>query len=149
MNLKELKAGIVSLMKSKYPSDKYKYYQKVVFEGYTRPSFSLKLTPISVTSQTTNVLEKSYALNITYFQPILDEEDMLDKIDGIQELFGNYIKIGDRAVDVTDYDYEYLGTDRNIIEISVSLEWFDRIINADDQPVMDDLDLTTKLETEE
>ena len=146
MNLVELKTGIVSLMKKKYPSPEYKYYSKVVIESYDRPSFFLRLAPIQNSRETTNFRSKQFVLYITYLQPILDEVDMLTKVDEIEELFGNYIQIGDRAIDVTEFDFDYLGSDRNILEISINLEWMDRIKKTETEDLMESVSMKREME---
>lgn len=146
MRLVQLKTGIVSLMKKKYPSPEYKYYSKMVIESYDRPSFFLRLAPIQNSRETTNFRSKQFALYITYFQPILDEVDMLTKVDEIEELFGNYIQIGDRAIDVTGFDFDYLGTDRNILEVTIDLEWMDLIEKIETADLMESVSLKREME---
>lgn len=146
MTLVELKTGIISLMKKKYPTPTYKYYSKMVVESYDRPSFFLRLAPIQNSRETTTFRSKQFALYITYFQPILDEVDILTKIDEIERLFGNYVRIGDRAIDVTGFDFDYLGNDRNILEITVDLEWMDRINTTETADPMESVSITQKLE---
>jgi hypothetical protein len=69
----------------------------------------------------------------------LDEADMLDKVEEIRNLFGQYVKINDRAVDVTEFDFDYVGTDRNILEISLDIEWFDKIEHETHEQAMESL----------
>ena len=52
---------------------------------------------------------------------------MLRKIDGIRELFGSFIRVGDRAVDVSGFSFDYAGNDRNILEVSFDLEFFGKL----------------------
>jgi hypothetical protein len=72
-------------------------------------------------------------------QEELDEADMLDKVEEIRNLFVLYVKIGDRAVDVTGFDFDYVGTDRNILEISLDIEWCDEIKHETNEPTMESL----------
>ena len=72
-------------------------------------------------------------------QEILDEADILDKVEEIRDLFGQYVKIGDRAVDVYDFGFDYVGTDNNILEISLDIEWFDRIKHETNEQTMESL----------
>ena len=145
MKLKELKAGIIEIMKTKYPSTEYKYYSKMVIEGYDRPSFFLRLAQISNNRETINYRSKVYVLYITYLQTKRDEVDQLNKIDEIENLFGNYIKIGNRAVDVTGFDYDFLGSNHNILEITINIEWMDCTSNEEINQIMESAEINTEL----
>jgi hypothetical protein len=71
---------------------------------------------------------------------------MLDMIEGIRDLFGLYVQINDRAVDVTGFDWDFVGTDRNIPELSVDLEWMDNIGHEDTEPTIESVQTTTEME---
>ena len=96
-------------------------------------SLALNLTPYSVT-----MLLNRASLYL--------EMDMLDKIDEIKKLFGTHVKINDRALDVTSFEYDFIGTDRNILEISIELEWMEKIEQINTQPVMESAFFNTEME---
>lgn len=137
MTIKEVKKGLNALLASKYPS--IKLYSKAVVEGYKRPCFFTQLKPISMNNQTMTTRYNLATFYIEYMQEELNEADMLDKVDEIRNLFGQYVRIGDRAVDVTEFDFDYVGTDRNILEISLDIEWLDRIEHETNEPTMESL----------
>ena len=137
MTIKEVKKGFNALLASKYPS--IKLYSKAVVEGYKRPCFFTQLKPISMNNSTQTTRYNLATFYIEYMQERLDEADMLDKIDEIRNLFGQYVRVGDRAVDVTEFSFDYVGTDRNILEISLDIEWFDRIEHETNEPTMESL----------
>ena len=146
MTLKELKSGIVTLIKSQFPN--IKIYSMAVVENYKRPSFFMQLKPTTMEPENYNSRRNRVSLYIDYLQKAIDEGDQLDVIDGLRDLFGLSIKIGDRAVDVVGFDYDYIGTDRNIPEISIDLEWFDRIDHPVTEPIMESMALNEALEEE-
>ena len=76
-----------------------------------------------------------------------DETEVLDMIDEIRELFGLAVQIGDRAVKVADFDWNYTGANNNIPEISIELQWHDKIEHKDDAPLMEHI--TTRIEMED
>lgn len=127
MTLLELKKALIQKMQTLYPATEYRYYGIEVVEGYAKPAFFTQLKPVTMDSANKNSTENVLAFYITYFQKQTDEVDMLRKIDGIRELFGSFIRVGDRAVDITDFSFDYAGNDRNILEISFGLEFFGKL----------------------
>lgn len=144
LTLREVKKGLFDLLKTKYPD--YHYYSMAVTEGYKRPSFFTQIKPVSMNVVTERMRENVIAFYIDYFQEHVDEMDMLDKIDEIKKLFGTHVKINDRALDVTSFEYDFIGTDRNILEISIELEWMEKIEQINTQPVMESAFFNTEME---
>lgn len=134
MTLKDIKKGLITLLKTKYP--KHHYYSMSVTEGYERPSFFTQLKPVLMENRNERTRENIVMFYIDYFQEEIDEVDMLDKIDEIRKLFGTHVMIGKRALDVLSIDYDFIGTDRNILEISIELEWMDQIEHSNEKPLM-------------
>ena len=137
MTIKEVKAGLNALLASKYPE--IKLYSKAVVEGYKQPCFFTQIEPITMENRTKTTRYNLVTFHIGYMQEILDEADILDKVEEIRNLFGQYVKIKDRAVDVTEFDFDYVGTDRNILEISLDIEWFDKIEHETNEQTMKSL----------
>lgn len=134
MTLGEVKKGILALLESRYPKEKYKYYSKAVVKGFTRPCFFTQMIPSNITPENYNTRKLTVLFYITIFQDTIDEADALDMIDSIQNLFGLAVKIGDRAIDVTNYNWSFIGNDQNIPEIVVTLDWMDEIIRDEEKP---------------
>lgn len=146
MTLKELKAGLLALLQTKYPADRYHYYSMAVVEGYERPCFFTQIKPVTADPSNYNSRLNQATLYINILQEEVNEAKMLDMIYDIRELFGLYVSIGDRAVDVTGFDWDFVGTDRNIPELSIDLEWMDVIEHRVTESVMESVDFTTELE---
>lgn len=127
MTLLELKKALVQKMQTLYPSTEYRYYGVEVVEGYVKPAFFTQLKPVTMDFANKNSTENVLAFYITYFQKQTDEADMLRKVDGIRALFGQYLQVGGRAVDITDFSFDYVGNDRNILEVSFDLEFFGKL----------------------
>ena len=127
MTFFELKKTLIQKMQTLYPATEYRYYGVEVVEGYAKPAFFTQLKPITMDFANRNSTENVLAFYITYFQKQVDEADMLRKIDGIRELFGSFIRVGDRAVDVSGFSFDYEGNDRNILEVSFDLEFFGKL----------------------
>ncbi len=146
MKLTELKAGVIRILKTKYPAKKYKYYGMDVVEQYTRPCFFIQLVPVKMEPENYNSQFNQINMHITIMQKSIDEAEMLDMIQTIHELFGLHIQIGDRAIKVTSFDWEYAGTERNIPEISITLEWIDKIEHVNSAPLMKKVHIKRELE---
>lgn len=149
MRLKELKIALIELMQSKYPKSKYKYYSNAVVENYQRPCFftQLRLTPQEPGNYNTRQNRASFYID--FMQKSINEAEQLDLIDDLRDLFGLFVKVGDRAVDVVNFEYDYTGTDRNVLEIAIDLEWSDRIMHPDDSEIMETLVMNETIESED
>lgn len=145
MTLSELKKGLLSLMQTIYPETEYKYYGMDVSEGFERPSFFTQIKPVEMDPNNYNSRNNRVTFFIDYMQEIVDEVDALDKIQQIRDSFGLAVKIGDRAVKVVSYDYEFIGTERNIPEISIDLEWMDRIDHTENLPLMESAEINQEM----
>ena len=145
MTLSELKKGLLSLMQTIYPETEYKYYGMDVSEGFERPSFFTQIKPVDMDPNNYNSRNNRVTFFIDYMQEIVDEVDALDKIQQIRDSFGLAEKIGDRAVKVVSYDYDFIGTERNIPEISIDLEWMDRIDHTENLPLMESAEINQEM----
>lgn len=118
------------LLKSKYPS--YKTYGHEVVEGFDKPSFFVNLVPNTISNESVNYKKYSYSIVITYFQDRPNEIDNLNKADEIQALFGYHLKVGDKLLAITDFDYEFVGEYTNILQMSFEMEYME--YNQKQQP---------------
>ena len=146
MTLLELKKALIQKMQTLYPATEYRYYGIEVVEGYAKPAFFTQLKPVTMDSANKNSTENVLAFYITYFRKQTDEVDMLRKIDGIRELFGSFIRVGDRAVDITDFSFDYVGNDRNILEVSFDLEFFGKLEQEADAEMIGAVITTTEIQ---
>lgn len=145
MTLSELKKGLLSLMQTIYPETEYKYYGMDVSEGFERPSFFTQIKPVDMDPNNYNSRNNRVTFFIDYMQEIVDEVDALDKIQQIRDTFGLAVKIGDRAVKVVSFDYDFIGTERNIPEIGIDLEWMDRIDHTENLPLMESAEINQEM----
>jgi len=146
LTLNDVKSGIVAMIKKAFPT--IKIYSLAVVEKYKRPAFFIQLKPTTMEPDNYNTRRNQMTLYIDYFQQTVDEYDILDVIDKLRDLFGLSILIEDRHIDVTGFDYDLVGTDRNVPEISIDLEWSDRIDHTVIVPTMTSLGLDETLEEE-
>ncbi len=139
MTLAELKKALIGKLKELYPDGQYKYYGIEVKEGYKRPSFFTKLEPVDTERVSHNTNHTRCTFYITYFQEDCNEEDILQKADEIQGLFGGFAMVGKRAADVTGFHFDMVGRDKDIMEISIDIEFFSRIEREEEGGLMGSL----------
>ena len=137
---------MIDILKKEYPEDNYQYYSMDVVEGYDRPCFFTQILPLDMRPENLNSRKCEVVFYITIMLEIADEAMELDMIERIRELFGLYVKIGEKAIDVTDFDWSYSGTDRNVPEISVTLEWYERIEHKTDAQLIEQVITNQEME---
>ena len=115
-------------------------------EGYAKPVSYTQLKPVTMDSANKSSTENVRAFYITCCQKQTDEVEMLRKIDGIRELIGSFIRVGDRAVDITDFSFDYVGNDRNILEVSFDLEFFGKLEREADAEMIGAVITTTEIQ---
>ena len=134
MNYTQLKAGLNAHLQSVYPmvADDpkvmtYNYYGLEIVEGYTTPCFFTRLETGESRPANKSTLYHRLTYSIMYFPTDIDEVDLMEKVDTIRSLFelGVNITAGDekRNVSCIGYDWGFGGSDRDILEISVDLEY--------------------------
>lgn len=141
-----MKAGLLKLLETEYPKETYKYYSMAVVENYERPCFFTQLLPVDMRPENYNSRKNEVVFYITILLEKADEARMLDMIQHIRDLFGLNVMVRDKSVNVTDFDWNYTGKDRNIPEIAVSLMWFDRIEHKNSAPVVEQVVTNNELE---
>ena len=146
MTLIEVKKGLNEALQTLYSITEYRYYGVDTVEGYQRPCFFTKLQPVQMRPENYNTYLNQVTFFITYIQKEVDEIDAIKKVEEIRELFGLYVKINKRALDVIDFEYDFIGTDKNILEISIDIEWFDKIEYKTNQLLMTDFFMKKRME---
>lgn len=119
----DIYTAINLLLKSRYPD--YKTYGHEVIEGYKKPSFFVDLVPKNVSNESVRFKKYTYTINITYFQEVANEIDNLKKTDEMQELFGYHLKVGNEFLAITDFTYDFIGENTNILQLSFSMEYIE------------------------
>ena len=131
IQIQEVKKEMIQVIKNLYPKG-YRFYGAEVTEGYEKPSFFTQILPEKMENETKNVRSNVLMFVITYFQKEVDEADMLEKARTIRNAFGMKVKVRDRHINVIDYDYDFVGSDDNILQIRVTVSFFDRTPRAEE-----------------
>jgi hypothetical protein len=148
----ELKAGLNAVLQEAYPmtSDDpqvatYEYYGLEVVEGYTTPCFFTRLETGESRPENHSTLYHRLTYSIMYIPPEIDEIDLMSKVDTIRSLFelGAEIKTATetRWVDFKSFDWGFGGSERDILEISIDLEYLTDIRKPESAELMKDAEL--------
>lgn len=146
MTFSEVKKGLLDKMKKVFPENKYHYYSTAVVENYDRPCFFTQLHVIGNKPETYNSRKIQAAFYIDYRQKENDEADNLQVAEKLQEVFGFAVIIKERAIDVTDVTWDFVGKNRNILEVEVGLEWSKNVEHPEDAPMIESAEFNSRLE---
>lgn len=149
MTYLELKAGLNAYLQKAFPisSDDpeiqlYHYYGLEIIEGFIKPCFFTRLETGESRPVNKNTLYHRLTYTIMYFPSEIDEIDILTKVDTVRDLFqlGCQVTAGDetRYIDCVGFDWGYGGTERDILEISVDLEYLTDIRKPETAETMKD-----------
>jgi hypothetical protein len=154
MTLSEIKKACIAVMQTKYATNQYKYYSNTVVEKYVRPCFFTELNIDQSEPASSGSDHFLATFSIEILQDILNEAQALEIATTLRKAFGRYVLVPqtdqpDRAVDVRGYDFDYSGTEDNIPVISVMLEWYDNAMKTETADLMEDVEVSLKVEMEE
>lgn len=108
-----------------------------VTENFQRPCFFTQLKPYEMSPTNYNSRAIKATFYIDYFQETADEAEALEVIDKLIETFDLGVQIDDRFVDVISTNYDFIGSDKNVPEISIDIEWSNKISHEEDLPMME------------
>lgn len=142
--LTDIYKSVNTLLKSKYGTT-IKIYGHEVTEGFIKPSFFTSLIPVTNSNDSINFKSKAFTVMITYFQSIANEIDNLQKADEIISLFGYFLTINGRKIRVTDADYEFIGENNNILQVSIEIEYLESNERTETNQIMQTLNMNEEM----
>ena len=147
---KDLKAALNSVISGLYPEG-YRIYGREVSEGYLKPSFFTELKLLNCMNLSKSYRFFQYGYYITYFQKESpngrkDEVDALDKWDELRNAFDLKIHVGDRYLNIKSLSHDGVGEKRDILQISLYIDFYEEIPRIETAPIMQVLALNEKLE---
>lgn len=160
MNYSQVKAGLNAVLQTAYPmvSDDpkvktYEYYGLEVIEGYTRPCFFTRLETGESRPENKSTLYHRLTFHIMYIPEEIDEIDLMEKVDTIRSLFelGVSITAGaeKRWLDCKGFDWGFGGSERDILEMSVDVEYLTNIRKPETAPLMRDAEIKMEVNKNE
>lgn len=144
MTIIDVKKQINLMLREKYPPGEYEIYGVDTTEGYARPCFFVKLQPITMEAEGINRYNNELTCYIDYIQDHIDEVDMLQKVEEIRKMFELYFKVGDRAIDCSNFDFDFVGQKKNIVEISFDMQFYTAIEREETTAMMEHIEVRHK-----
>ena len=130
----EIKKEMIQVIRRLYPKG-YRFYGAEITEGYEKPSFFTQILPVTMENETKNVRNNVMLLVITYFQKETNEAELLKKAHEIRAAFGLKVKVRDRHFNVTDFDFDFIGNDGDILQVRVTVSFKERIERKEEHPI--------------
>lgn len=112
-----------TLLKKEYPS--IKRYGNDTVDNAVPPYFFVEVVPYGISRESQNMMKKSCSVKITFVQKTPDQVEGLSVVERIFELLGMTLKIKNRKLLISDYNYEYIENHENIPQISFQMEWYE------------------------
>ena len=145
--------AVNGILKTLYP--KIRRYGNDTIDKAVPPYFFVECVPTAQNHETTNLLKNTCAVYINYIQKAPDQVDNLKKYSEIFEALRMTLNIQDpehsdvvRHLTYTNYSYSYTGENRNDLQISFDLSWYESTQETPDEK-MEDVTLRTELKEED
>ena len=151
MTYGDIVQSVTGTLQELFPN--HNIYSMARVERLERPAFFFSLKPIVVEASNMRTRHNVLSLYIDYFQAVKDEADMYGTATTIRDALGwSYnVIVGMESkgwINVTEFDWDFVGSERNILEMNVTLEYFDTIDNDEHAPLIEDVDINYHLREE-
>lgn len=143
MTFSDIQIAVVKILKDNFPNHNIQSIMKV--EQVKRPAFFVYMKPIISEPSGKYARHNIMALYIDYFQDVKNEKDMYDAAYIIRDAMGISFPAGDGYANVMEFDWDFVGSERNIMEISVELEYYDAVGTKEEADTMESLEIITTL----
>ena len=105
----------------------FKIYGTDVREGLKLPSFYTEIVPYTLNYESLNLVRQTCGYKITLLEKTPNEELELSVFEKIRKAFHLKVRIKDKLVTVESVEFDYIGAENNIFQITVHFQWFDSI----------------------
>ena len=114
-------------------------------EAVERPAFFFTIKPIITEPANMRTRHNVLAVYIDYLQKVKDEADMYEVAGKLREALGFAYRVGKRHLDVADFDFEFVGKERNVLEMSITFDYFDMIETDEEAETMGEAVVSVRL----
>lgn len=125
IELLEVKKSCNAALKEAFPD--FKIYGTDVREGLKLPSFYTEIVPYTLNYESLNLIRQTCGYKITLLEKTPNEELELSVFEKIRKAFHLKVRIKDKLVTVESVEFDYIGAENNIFQITVHFQWFDSI----------------------
>ena len=140
MKYSDIAKALTGTLKELFPDRRI--YSIMRVEDMKRPAFFFSIKPVIDEPSNRRTRHNILSVYIDYFQEVKDEADLYDTANTIRDALGWSYPVGDDYINVTEFDWDFVGSERNIIEMNITLEYFDAIDNDEHAELIEDVDIT-------
>lgn len=125
IELLEVKKSCNAALREAFPD--FKIYGTDVREGLKLPAFYTEIVPYTLNYESLNLVRQTCGYKITLLEKTPNEELELSVFEKIRKAFHLKVRIKDKLVSVDSVEFDYIGAENNIFQITVHFQWFDSI----------------------
>ena len=116
-----------------------KIYGVEVREGLKQPCFYTEIVPYSLVYESINLVKQKCGFKITLLEKTPNEEFQLTVFEKIRKVFHLKVRIKEKLVTVDSVEFDYIGAENNIFQITVRFQWFDSIAEKKEEEQVKEL----------
>ncbi|NNG67342.1 phage tail terminator family protein [Caldanaerobacter subterraneus] len=120
----DIKKAVADKIKARF---NYPIYLNDVTEGFSRPSFFIRILPIMSEIATANTTHNKVTVEINYFQSKKEEKDNLQTMQALKELFLQPLAVLDRKLICEDLRVEVAEEEKQIYQFLFDLDYYDEL----------------------
>lgn len=137
IELLEVKKSCNAALKEAFPD--FKIYGTDVREGMKLPSFYTEIVPYTLNYESINLVRQKCGFKITLLEKTPNEEFQLSVFEKIRKVFHLKVRIKEKLVTVDSVEFDYIGAENNIFQITVRFQWFDSIAEKKEEEQVKEL----------
>lgn len=119
-----IKKAVADSIKTKF---NYPIYINDVTEGFIRPSFFIRILPIMSEIANANTTHNKVTVEINYFQSQKSEQDNLQTMQTLRELFLQPLPVLGRKLICEDLRVEVANDEKQIYQFLFDLDYYDEL----------------------
>ena len=137
IELLEVKKSCNAALREAFPD--FKIYGTDVREGMKLPSFYTEIVPYTLNYESLNLVRQTCGYKITLLEKTPNEELELSVFEKIRKAFHLKVRIKEKLVTVDSVEFDYIGAENNIFQITVRFQWFDSIAERKEEEQVKEL----------
>lgn len=137
IELLEVKKSCNAALKEAFPD--FTIYGTDVREGMKLPSFYTEIVPYTLNYESINLVRQKCGFKITLLEKTPNEEFQLSVFEKIRKVFHLKVRIKEKLVTVDSVEFDYIGAENNIFQITVRFQWFDSIAERKEEEQVKEL----------
>lgn len=106
-------------------------YANEVKEGYDKPSFFVRIYPVSSNLETKNYMMTDLRIEVSYYSDTKDTVKNMMVVQDLRKAFGVSLKVGNRTLTIHDTEVDKI--DDDIYEFTLSTGYLE-LVNFDKEP---------------